>query len=117
MDSCSRWPLPGIGFVLLIVSIAIVAVLLAFSAVFVMRATGLFSYYFQRDIGLGDRREENVPAGFWVRYLALMFDILLVSIFIGIVWAVILGMHEAAIYLEMEDMISTFNQVGWRLLV
>ena len=55
----------------------------AFSAaVFVMRATGLFSYYFQRDIGLGDRREENVPAGFWVRYLALMFDLLLVVIFI-----------------------------------
>ena len=105
----------GIGFVLLIVSIAIVAVLLAFSAVFVMRATGLFSYYFQRDIGLGDRREENVPAGFWVRYLALMFDILLVSIFIGIVWTVILGMHEAAIYLEMEGMISTFNQVGLAL--
>jgi uncharacterized RDD family membrane protein YckC len=31
------------------------------------------------------------------------------------VWAVILGMHEAAIYLEMEDMISTFNQVGLAL--
>jgi uncharacterized RDD family membrane protein YckC len=105
----------GIGFVLLIVSIAIVAVLLAFSAVFVMRATGLFSYYFQRDIGLGDRREENVPAGFWVRYLALAVDYLLVAIFINIVWAVILGMHEAAIYLEMEGMISTFNQVGLAL--
>jgi len=105
----------GIGFVLLIVSIAIVAVLLAFSAVFVMRATGLFSYYFQRDIGLGDRREENVPAGFWIRYLALMFDILLVAIFIGIVWGVILGMHAAAIYLEMEGMISTFNLVGLAL--
>jgi hypothetical protein len=102
----------GIGIVLLIICIAIVAVLLAFSAVFVMRATGLFSYYFQKDIGLGDRREENVPAGFWVRYLALMFDILLVSIFIGIVWGVILGMHEAVIYLEMDDMVGTLNMVG-----
>lgn len=102
----------GIGIVLIIVSIAIVAVLLAFSAVFVMRATGLFSYYFQRDLGLGDRREENVPAGFWVRYLAFMFDILLVSTFIGIVWAVILGMHEVVLYLEMDDMVGTLNMVG-----
>ncbi|NQV23751.1 MAG: RDD family protein [Rhodopirellula sp.] len=102
----------GIGIVLIIVSIAIVAVLLAFSAVFVMRATGLFSYYFQKDLGLGDRREENVPAGFWVRYLALMIDILLVSIFIGIVWAMILGMREVVIYLEMDGMVSTLNSVG-----
>jgi hypothetical protein len=102
----------GFGIVLLIVSIAIVAVLLAFSAVFVMRATGLFSYYFQRDIGLGDRREENVPAGFWVRYLALMFDLLLVVIFIGIVWAGILGMSEMVLYLEMDDMVGTLNMVG-----
>ncbi|MGZ0169309.1 MAG: RDD family protein [Planctomycetales bacterium] len=102
----------GIGIVLIIVSIAIVAVLLAFSAVFVMRATGLFSYYFQRDIGLGDRREENVPAGFWVRYLALMFDILIVSIFIGIVWAAILGMHEAVLYFEMDGMVGLLNIAG-----
>lgn len=102
----------AIGIVLIIVCIAIVAFLLAFSAVFVMRATGLFSYYFQRDLGLGDRRQENVPAGFWVRYLAFMFDLMLVSVFIGIVWAGILGMHEVVLYLEMDGMVSTLTMVG-----
>lgn len=102
----------GIGIVLIIVSIAIVAVLLAFSAVFIMRATGLYSYYFQRELGLGDRREENVPAGFWVRYLAFMFDLMLVSIFVGIVWAGILGMQQVVLYLEMDGMVSTLSMVG-----
>lgn len=113
--SMFSWTAAPIGIVMIGVSMAIVGVLLAFSAVFVMRATGLFSFYFQRDLGLGDRREENVPAGFWVRYLALMFDILIVSIFIGIVWAVIFGMHAAVIYLGFEGMVSTLNQVGLAL--
>jgi uncharacterized RDD family membrane protein YckC len=88
-----------------------VAVLLAFSAVYVMRAVGLYSYYFQKELGLGDKRKENEPAGFWVRYLALMIDFLLLGIFIGIVWGMTLGAQKAVIYLEMDDMVKTLGLV------
>ena len=101
----------GIGMVLILVSIAIVAVLLAFSAVYVMRAAGLYSFYFQKELGLGDKRKENEPAGFWVRYLALMIDFLLLGIFIGIVWGMTLGAQKAVIYLEMDDMVKTLDRV------
>ena len=102
----------GIGIVLIIVSAAITALLLAFSAVYVMRATGLFSYYYQKEIGLGEKRKENEPAGFWVRYLALMIDFLLIGIFAGFAWGIIFAMQAGVLYLEMDDMVATLDSVG-----
>ena len=89
----------------------VVAMLMAFPSVFLMRATGLFSYYNQRELGLGDRRKENEPAGFWVRYLQYTIDGLLVSIFSFMKFLMLLGIAMACIYLEMDGMIPTIDKV------
>lgn len=102
----------GIGMAMIALSMAIMGALMAFSGVYLMRATGMFSFYNQRELGLGDKRLDNVPAGFWVRYLGLMIDILLCGIFQGIVVAMYLFGCAAATYLEMDGMISTFGMVA-----
>lgn len=98
-----------IGITLIAIIMALLGALLCFSAVFVMRATGLFSLYYQKELGLGEKRLEEVPAGFWIRYLALMVDILLVSIFVGLACGVVFGMVQGSIYLEMEIESTLYN--------
>lgn len=46
----------------------------AFPAIFVMKANGMFGYYFSATLGLIEQKKEHEPATFWVRYLAHLID-------------------------------------------
>lgn len=54
--------------------VAPIGFLAAFPAIFVMKANGLFGYYFAGSLGLVDQKRENETATFWVRYLSHMID-------------------------------------------
>ncbi len=99
----------AIGLPTLAISAFIIALLIAFPAVFLMRTTGLFSYYNQRELGLGEKRKEEEPAGFWARYLAYTIDSFILGVFITIKSLIILFMLAAANYLEMEGMGQTLG--------
>ncbi len=71
--------------------------LLATAGVFVMRTVGLFSYYNQATLEMGDKRVAGQPVGFWIRYLAFMIDLILVSIFMGCAH---LGMFMFGMFLD-----------------
>ncbi|MBT4867985.1 MAG: hypothetical protein HON53_23020 [Planctomycetaceae bacterium] len=57
---------------------ALVMIPLSFPALFLMRANGLLGYYNRRTLDLVTRQKPNIPCGFWVRYLAMMIDGLLI---------------------------------------
>ncbi len=65
----------------------ILGALIAFPAVMVLRATGLFCYYHQSYLEMGDRRVAMQPCGFWIRYLGYIVDLAVVAIFSGCVFA------------------------------
>lgn len=69
-----------VGFVLLTVVAAAFSYAMAFPAVFLMRANGLFGYYNRRTLELVGQQKPNVPCGFWVRYLATLIDMLILSL-------------------------------------
>lgn len=100
-----------IGFTTIALSVFLLSLLIAFPAVYLMRATGLFSYYNQRELGLGEKRKDNVPAEFWVRYLAYTIDYFIIGVFTGIKSLMILGMIATVKYLEMDGMIVTLQSV------
>lgn len=52
-------------------------ILTGFPMVFLMRANGLLAYYRQETLDLVQRMGADTPAGFWVRMLAYMVDVLL----------------------------------------
>ena len=74
---------------LAVVSVFVFALgaLIAFPAVMVLRATGMFCYYHQSYLEMGDRRVAMQPCGFWIRYLAFMVDLAVLSVFVGFVSA------------------------------
>lgn len=100
-------------FGLLTISLAVflVSLLLAFAAVFLMRATGLFTFYNQKELGLGEKRKDNVPADFWVRYLAYTIDVFLINVFVGIKSLLVAGMIATVLYLEMDGMVTPLRSV------
>jgi len=100
-----------IGLPTMALTVFIVSLLIAFPAVFMMRTTGLFSFYNQRALGLGEKRKDNVPADFWVRYLAYTIDYFLLAVFTGMKSLLILGMIATVVYLEMDGMVATLQQV------
>ena len=61
----------------------VLGALIAFPAVMVLRATGLFCYYHQSYLAMGDRRVAMQPCGFWIRYLAFIVDLVIVAVFVG----------------------------------
>lgn len=68
--------------------IAPVMIAAAWPAVFMMRANGLFAYYNNRTLDLVQETSPNVPAGFWVRYLAFMADLLILASSLGVIWGI-----------------------------
>lgn len=54
-------------------------VLLGFPAVFLMRAIGLFGYYFRPELELENVKKANVPCGFWPRWLAYLIDVAVIT--------------------------------------
>ncbi|MEX0718148.1 MAG: RDD family protein [Planctomycetaceae bacterium] len=66
-----------LGFSWLVMFTAVVlpaAMIAAFPALFMIRANGLLGHYFRESLGLVQERYADVPAGFWVRYLAFLAD-------------------------------------------
>ena len=100
-----------LGLLTISLVVFLVSFLIAFPAVFLMRATGLFTFYNQKELGLGERRKDNVPAEFWVRYLAYTIDMFLLNVFIGIKSLLILGAIETVLYLEMDGMVLPLASV------
>ncbi len=78
------------GIAVLIV--APICFLIAFPAVFLMRADGLLAFYFRRTLELVNEQGNDVPAGFWARYLACLVDILIVGLAATGVW----GLYEGS---------------------
>lgn len=62
----------NIGAAFLVV--APIGFLAGFPAIFVMKATGFFGYYFGTTMDLVEQKKEHEPATFWVRYLAHIID-------------------------------------------
>lgn len=71
MFAIVRAPL-NIGAAFLIM--APIGYLSAFPAIYVMKANGMFGYYFSSTLGLVEQKKEHEPATFWVRYLSHMID-------------------------------------------
>lgn len=101
----------SLGLLTISLTVFLVSLLLAFAAVFLMRATGLFTYYHQKELGLGEKRKDNVPADFWVRYLAYTIDVFLINVFAGIKSLLIAGMIATVVYLEMDGMVMPLQSV------
>ena len=54
--------------------IAPIGFLAAFPGIFVMKANGMFGYYFSKSLDLIEQKKEHEPATFWVRYLSHQID-------------------------------------------
>lgn len=73
--------LVGFSWVVVFTLLALpLAMLTAFPAVFMIRANGLLGYYFKEPLDLVQDRFADVPAGFWVRYLAFLVDALILLV-------------------------------------
>lgn len=68
-----------------------------------MRANGLFARYNARTLELGFKVEGLEPAGFWVRYLAFLIDLVVIGAFYVLALAGLYGLNWAAHALEMES--------------
>lgn len=75
---------PLVGMLFLWIFYAIYSFAISFSSIYLMRATGLFCYYNQYKLQMGDKRVAGQPAPFWIRYLAYLIDQTLLGIFIVI---------------------------------
>lgn len=73
----------NIGAAFLIV--APIGFLSAFPLIFMMKAIGLFGYYFSTALDLTDRMKQNATATFWVRYLAHSIDNLCIPLAVFLV--------------------------------
>jgi len=68
------------GFAMLYIGFVILGAIACMSSFFMMRPTGLLAYYFARDLETGDKVIANEPAGFWVRYLAYLVDLVIIQV-------------------------------------
>ncbi|MCA9075602.1 MAG: RDD family protein [Planctomycetaceae bacterium] len=66
-----------IRFALAFVVAVPLLILTGFPLVFLMRANGLLAYYRQQYLDLVQKMAVNTPAGFWVRMLAYIVDVLI----------------------------------------
>lgn len=83
----------------------------AFSAVFAARAIGLFGYYNYRTLEIVTQTKANEPCGFWVRYLAFLVDNLILGIFIGLIFAGLLGVGKVLLTLGLGA--EMLGPLGW----
>ncbi len=77
---------PFVGMLFLWIFFTLYSFTISFSTVYLMRAAGLFCFYNQYKLSLGDKRVAGQSAPFWIRYLANIIDQTLLAIFIVIVF-------------------------------
>lgn len=66
---------------------AVYAFLLAFPALFMMRANGLYGYYRRETLELVTHVKPNQLAGFWVRFLTHSIDYAVIGFFLALMFA------------------------------
>lgn len=77
MYAIIKGPLNIVGAAIVLTPIALLA---GFPAVFLMRATGLLGYYFNKSLDLVQQIYPGTPAPFWVRYLAHTVDLFFIPL-------------------------------------
>ncbi|MBM78978.1 MAG: hypothetical protein CMJ78_00080 [Planctomycetaceae bacterium] len=112
--------LSGFTFVSLVIAFAALIAFLtitpmsfsvAFPSVFMMRVNGLFAHYNKRTLGYVTKQKPGVPAGFWVRYLAIMVDFaVLTMIFLTLV---VLLYPIAAVYVAFGAEEGVTSIIAW----
>lgn len=71
--------LPMVASALFVV-LGVLSLIMAFPAVFMMRAIGLFGVYFKADLNLVGEFPDKTPAGFGPRFLAFLVDLIMLTI-------------------------------------
>jgi uncharacterized RDD family membrane protein YckC/DNA-directed RNA polymerase subunit RPC12/RpoP len=113
--------LPFVSMPIMFAGAFLFSLLHSFSGVFLMRAMGLYTHYNKRSLNMGDNRQGDQPADFWVRYLQLIVDCFVVLIMTAVVEGIIFGLAMFWTYLTQEDgsKIPVFEQLGsntWRAM-
>ena len=115
--SCVHIPLAIFFAILIVVPICLLA---AVPAVFTMRANGLLAFYFKDRLELIWEKSQHEKAGFWVRYLALLVDILLFPLTFVLVYKNRIAMlanwgHKASILLFYFFLSKTLGMTAFYL--
>ncbi|MFP6764505.1 MAG: RDD family protein, partial [Planctomycetaceae bacterium] len=112
--------LPFTALPILFAGAFLFSLLQSFSGVFLMRAAGLFTYYNKRTLNMGDKRQGDQPADFWVRYLQLICDCFVVLALLAVVEGIIFGLCYFGQYLMSDDKTTTIlEQLGpqtWNIM-
>lgn len=113
--------LPLVSLPLMFVPAFLFSLLHSFSGVYLMRAMGLFTFYNKKELNMGDKRQGDQPADFWVRYLQLVVDCFVVLVMTAAVEGIVIGIAMFWTYLTTDDnTIPIFEQLGsntWRAMV
>jgi uncharacterized RDD family membrane protein YckC/phage FluMu protein Com len=98
------WAIPiyfSIGLLLIWLIVTPFAILMAFPAVFLMRANGYIGLYFRDKLDLVQEQTPNVLCGFWPRYLAHLVDFLVLMIASAVVVALFIGLVLLVFWAEL----------------
>ena len=96
--------------------VAPAAFLLAFPAVFVSRATGLFAYYNSETLDLMRTAPGGKPCGFGPRYLAYVVDWFIVTTLCGLMWGIWALVTFGAFHFKMPGIGALFLAGGLWLI-
>ena len=112
--------LPFVSMPIMFAGAFLFSLLHSFSGVFLMRAMGLYTHYNKKSLDMGDKRQGDQPADFWVRYLQLIVDCFVVIVMIAIVEGIVIGLAMFWTYLMTDDNATPiFEQLGsntWRAM-
>lgn len=99
----------GLGIVMIFLVILPTAMMICLPMLFLMRATGLLSFYFGRDIETGFKVNANEPAGFWVRYLAFLVDAAVINGIGFVLLGALLGFNAFLVSIEVDALAMLMN--------
>ncbi|MBI1311818.1 hypothetical protein GC176_11045 [bacterium] len=97
------------GFALIYLIFVILGAISCMSSFFMMRPTGLLAYYFARDLETGDKVIANEPAGFWIRYLAYLVDLVIINVAGIVVGGALIVARLMLLSLEMDWIPESVN--------
>ena len=99
------WAIPiffAIALLLIWLIVTPFAILMAFPAMFLMRANGYIGLYFRDKLDLVAEQQPNVPCGFWPRYLAHLVDSLILGLASTGVFFALFGLVLLVIWAELS---------------
>jgi len=99
------WAIPiffAIALLLIWLIVTPFAILMAFPAMFLMRANGYIGLYFRDKLDLVSEQQPNVPCGFWPRYLAHLVDSLILGLASTGVFFALFGLVLLVIWAELS---------------